>query len=196
MTSTAKDDRLVWIDLEMTGLDPGREVILEVATLVTDQHLEVLAEGPSLVIHHEGEVLERMIPVVRAMHEKNGLLHRVKESQVTPEQAEQRTLAFIRQHCTEKSAPLCGNTIWMDRMFLNRQMPSVDAYLHYRVIDVSSIKELARRWNPAALAKAPAKPDSHRALDDIRASIEELRHYRQAWLETRHGESPAEKRVD
>jgi len=181
--SHPRDDRLVWIDLEMTGLDPGRNTILEVAVIVTDERLELVAEGPNLIVHQDEAQLATMIDIVREMHEKNGLVHLVRQSRVTTAEAEQRVLAFLRQHVVEKTAPLCGNTIWMDRMFLNRQMPAVDEWLHYRTVDVSTLKELARRWRPAALQEAPAKPESHRALDDIRASIQELRHYRERWLE-------------
>lgn len=180
--SSQREDRLVWIDLEMTGLDPAKDTILEIAAIITDGRLEIVAEGPNLIIHREEEQLAQMIEIVQDMHEKNGLTELVRQSRVTHEEAELRLLSFLRQYCVERTAPLCGNTIWMDRMFLNRHMPSVDAWMHYRTVDVSSVKELARRWRPAALQKAPSKPESHRALDDIRASIEELRHYREEWL--------------
>jgi oligoribonuclease len=185
MPASPRDDLLVWIDLEMTGLDLGRDVILEIATLVTDSSLEVLAEGPVIAIRRPPDVLEAMAPVVKEMHEKNGLAQRCLESQIGPAQAELETLRFLQQWCKEASSPLCGNSVWMDRLFLNRQMPALDRFLHHRVIDVSTLKELARRWRPEVASSAPAKPESHRALDDIRASIAELRHYRARLLQPR-----------
>jgi len=182
MGNALRDDLLVWIDLEMTGLDPGRDVIVEIATLVTDNQLELVAEGPALAIHRSDEVLDSMIPVVREMHAKNGLTERCKASTMGPAQAELETLRFLQQHVQQSTSPLCGNSVWMDRLFLNRQMPVIDRWLHHRCIDVSTLKELARRWRPEIATSAPAKPDSHRALDDIRASINELRHYRQRFL--------------
>lgn len=170
--------RLVWVDLEMTGLDPKTCTIVEIATLVTDGELDLVAEGPCLVIHQSDEVLSGMVDVVREMHTKNGLLDRIRASQVTLEQAGAETLAFLKEHVDQGSAPLCGNSIWKDRQFLDRYMPDVSAYLHYRLVDVSSIKELAGRWYPKSLAGLPKKTETHRALDDIRASIEELRWYR------------------
>ncbi len=183
MAASPRDDLLVWIDLEMTGLDPGRDVILEIATLVTDNALAVVAEGPAFVIHREPEVLEAMIPIVKEMHAKNGLVERVLESQVGPAQAELESLRFVQQWCKERSSPLCGNSVWMDRLFLNRQMPTLDRFLHHRCIDVSTLKELARRWRPEIAGTAPLKPDTHRALDDIRASLAELKHYRARFLQ-------------
>ncbi len=176
--NVSSTSRLVWIDLEMTGLDPRRDAVLEIATLVTDAELDLIAEGPSLVIHQPDETLERMNSIVREMHDRNGLTEKVRESKLSLEDAEARTIRFLQQHCEPRKAPLCGNTIWMDRAFLLQHMPRIHEYLHYRVIDVSSLKELARRWDPSVLATLPAKPETHRALDDIRASIDELRHYR------------------
>lgn len=175
---TLRDDLLVWIDLEMTGLDPGKDVIIEIATIITDGQLKVIAEGPAHVIHRSEELLSSMIPIVRDMHEKNGLTQKSRESKIGAAQAEFETLKFIQQHCKERTTPLCGNSVWMDRLFLNRQMAAVDRYLHHRCIDVSTIKELARRWRPEVLHAAPQKPDCHRALDDIRASIAELEYYK------------------
>jgi len=172
-----RDNRLVWIDLEMTGLNPERNVILEIATLVTDSQLNLVADL-TLVVHQNAEELENMVPVVRDMHARNGLTEAVRGSAVSCEAAEQLTLDLLRQHCQPGTAPLCGNTVWTDRVFLQRYMPQIDAFLHYRVIDVSTLKELARRWHPQSLATMPPKPETHRALDDIRASIDELRHYR------------------
>jgi oligoribonuclease len=167
---------LLWVDLEMTGLDPGSCVIVEIATLVTDSQLTVLAEGPCLVIHQSDDVLAKMDDFVRAMHTKSGLIDRIRASTVTLEDAAAQTLAFMHAHCEKKKAPLCGNSVWKDRAFLERYMPSVVDYLHYRMIDVSTIKELVRRWYSPGLV--PSKKETHRALDDIRESIEELRWYR------------------
>jgi oligoribonuclease len=170
-------DRLVWIDLEMTGLDPQTCTIVEIATLITHVDLEVLAEGPCLVVHQSPEVLAAMHPEVVTLHQRSGLLELIGPSEVSLERAESETLAFVQEHCDKNNAPLCGNSIWKDRQFLERYMPRLSDYLHYRNIDVSTIKELARRWYPSAYA-APNKRESHRALDDIRESIEELKWYR------------------
>ena len=180
-----RDDLLVWIDLEMTGLDLGKDVILEIATLITDASLELVAEGPAIAIKRSPEVLEAMAPIVKDMHAKNGLTQRSLESQVGPAQAEFESLRFVQQWVKESTSPLCGNSVWMDRLFLNRQMPTLDRWIHHRCIDVSTLKELARRWRPDVASSAPPKPDTHRALDDIRASIAELRHYRARFVQTR-----------
>jgi len=168
------------MDLEMTGLDPDSDVIVEIATLVTDDDLEVVAEGPDLVVHQPPEVLDRMGDFVRAMHTKSGLLEAIESSTITLAEAGEATLAFLREHIAEPgTVPLCGNSIGTDRRFLVRWLPEVDGFLHYRSVDVTSIKELARRWNPEVLKSAPEKSGGHRALDDIRESLVELRHYRQ-----------------
>jgi oligoribonuclease len=180
-----RDDLLVWMDLEMTGLDVGKDVIVEIATLITDSSLEVVAEGPCLAIQRPAELLDAMAPVVKEMHAKNGLTERCLASTIGPSQAEFETLRFVQGFCREKSSPLCGNSIWMDRLFLNRQMATLDRWLHHRCIDVSTIKELARRWRPDVAHSAPQKPDTHRALDDIRASLIELKHYRTRLLAPR-----------
>jgi len=170
---------LVWMDLEMTGLDPGRDVILEIATLVTDDELEVVAEGPDLVIHQSDDVLARMDPFVTEMHTRSGLLEKVRASTVSLEEAGAATLAFLREHVPEPgTVPLAGNSIGTDRRFLAAYLPAIEEHLHYRCIDVSTIKELARRWYPAVLKNGPPKAGAHRALDDIRESLEELRYYR------------------
>jgi oligoribonuclease len=172
---------LVWLDLEMTGLDPQRHAIVEIATLVTDDELVLVAEGPDLVVHQPPEVLAGMDDVVRAMHERSGLLDDIVRSDVSLEEAGQATLAFVRAHVPEpRTAPLCGNSIGTDRRFLDRHLPDLENYLHYRSIDVSTIKELCRRWYPAAYAAAPGKSAAHRALGDIRESVDELRYYRSA----------------
>lgn len=169
-------DNLVWIDLEMTGLDPRSCVIVEIATLITDAQLNLVAEGPSLVIHQPRERLEQMSEFVEKMHTRSGLLERIASSELSLAQAEAQTLDFIRQHCAPQSAPLCGNSIWKDRQFLETFMPELSAYVHYRNVDVSTIKELCKRWHPSLLS--PPKKEAHRALDDIRESINELRWYR------------------
>ncbi len=168
------------MDLEMTGLDHATDVIVEIATIVTDDELTVVAEGPDLVIKQPGEVLAAMDPFVFEMHTRSGLLQAIKESTVTLEDAGVATLAFIREHCPRtRSVPLCGNSIGTDRRFLARYLPEIEEYLHYRSIDVSTVKELARRWYPKIAQARPQKVGQHRALDDIRDSIDELRYYRQ-----------------
>jgi oligoribonuclease len=172
---------LVWMDLEMTGLDPDKHVIVEIATIITDDDLHLVAEGPDLVIHATAEQLAQMDDVVLKMHGDSGLLEAIERSDVTLEKAGEETLAFIRQHVPEKGrVPLCGNSIGVDRRFLDRYLPEIENYLHYRSIDVSTIKELCKRWHPSIYGKAPKKAGTHRALDDIRESIAELAYYRQA----------------
>jgi len=171
---------LVWMDLEMTGLDPARDVIVEIATLITDDELTILAEGPDLVVHQSDEALAAMDPFVVEMHTRSGLLEAIKASTVTLEEAGAATLAFIREHVlTERTVPLCGNSIGTDRRFLAAYLPDIENYLHYRSVDVSSVKELVRRWYPSVRAQRPRKAGSHRALDDIRESVAELRYYRE-----------------
>jgi len=171
-------DLLVWMDLEMSGLDVERDTILEIATLVTRNDLEIVAEGPTIVIGHPASVIEGMDDWNREHHAASGLSERVLRSSIRLAEAEATTLDFIRRHVSEHSSPLCGNSIHQDRRFLARYMPSLDAYLHYRNIDVSTVKELVRRWYPAG-PDAPEKKHAHLALDDIRESIDELRFYRQ-----------------
>lgn len=165
----------------MTGLEPKRHVILEIATLVTDDDLNILDEGPDLVITASAEQLADMDEVVQSMHRRSGLLEEIAASTTTLEEAGKQTLEFIMAHAKEPNAlPLCGNSIGTDRRFLAEYLPDIESYLHYRSVDVSSIKELARRWYPGALKKAPRKSMGHRALDDIRESVEELAFYRKA----------------
>jgi oligoribonuclease len=164
------------MDLEMSGLDPDHCTILEIATIITDAELRIIAEGPDLVIHHDDAVLDAMDEWCTKHHGASGLTAAVKASTLSLADAEAQTLAFVAEHCAPRSSPLCGNTIWQDRRFLVRYMPSLDAHLHYRLVDVSTIKELSRRWYPDV--KAPPKSESHRALDDIRESIAELAFYR------------------
>lgn len=167
---------MVWIDLEMTGLDESSCAIVEIATIVTEPDLTVVAEGPSLVIHQPEDVLARMSDFVRELHERSGLLTRIRASTLSVADAEAQTLAFLEAHCDRGTSVLCGNSVWKDRAFLQRYMPELLSFLHYRMIDVSTLKELVRRWYPASAA--PKKREIHRALDDIRESIEELRWYR------------------
>jgi oligoribonuclease len=171
-------ERLVWIDCEMTGLDVGSDLLIEVAALVTDADLTVIGEGVDVVIGASAEQLERMPDVVRAMHASSGLTDEVLRSAVTLEQAQEQVLAYLREHVEPGKAPLCGNSIATDRAFLARDMPEVDAYLHYRMVDVSSVKELARRWYPRAYFQSPKKNGGHRALADIKESVRELVYYR------------------
>ncbi|TDB74369.1 oligoribonuclease [Micromonospora sp. KC721] len=172
-------DQLVWIDCEMTGLDLGRDALIEVAALVTDADLNVLGEGIDVVIHADEAALEAMPEIVRTMHGKSGLTEEVRRSTVTLAEAEDMVLAYVTQHVKDpRSAPLCGNSIATDRGFLARDMPRLDAHLHYRMIDVSSIKELCRRWYPRVYFGQPQKGLAHRALADIRESIRELEYYR------------------
>jgi len=173
-------DVLVWLDMEMTGLDPERERIIEVATILTDGNLTELATGPDLVIHQDDAVLAAMDDWNKKHHGGSGLVDRVKASTITEADAEAQTLAFINAHATAKDRPvLAGNSIHQDRRFIRRYMPVLEKRLHYRMVDVSTIKELARRWYPAVVTKQPPKKETHRALDDIRESLDELRFYRQ-----------------
>ena len=170
-------DRLIWIDLEMTGLDTDRDGIIEVATVVTDGQLNVLAEGPELAISHPLETLEAMDEWNRTQHGQSGLWRRVLEEGVPLAEAEARTLAFLQEWVPANASPMCGNSICQDRRFLHRLMPALEAHFHYRNLDVSTIKELARRWAPQVLAGF-GKEAAHTALSDVRDSIAELRHYR------------------
>ncbi len=164
----------------MTGLDPAKNVIVEIATIITDDELNIVAEGPDLVVHATEEQLAVMEQVVVDMHTKSGLLDQIRASTITLEEAGAQTLAFIQQHVPQpRSVPLCGNSIGMDRRFLDAYLPEIEQYLHYRSVDVSSIKELVRRWYPSVLNHLRQKQGTHRALDDIRESVAELRHYRE-----------------
>lgn len=171
-------DRLVWIDLEMTGLDTARHTIVEIAVLVTDSNLELVDDGIDVVIHASAEELDRMDDFVRAMHTKSGLLPRIEASTVSLAAAGVQVLEYLGERVPPATAPLCGNSIGVDRRFLDRYLAAVDQYVHYRSIDVSSLKELCRRWNPSVYKGRPGKAETHRALDDIRESLEELRYYR------------------
>jgi oligoribonuclease len=170
---------LAWMDLEMTGLDAGRDAIVEIATLLTDDDLDVVAEGPDLVIHQSEEVLATMGDVVRRMHTSSGLLEEIRASQLTLADAGRATMEFLAAHIHEpRTVPLCGNSIGMDRRFLAVHLPEIEEFLHYRSIDVSTIKELARRWYPEELDGLTKKASAHRAMDDIKESVAELRYWR------------------
>jgi oligoribonuclease len=170
-------DRLTWIDLEMTGLSPENDVIIEIATVVTTSDLEIVAEGPNLAIHQPDAVLERMDEWNRRQHGASGLVARVKASRITAADAEARTLAFLGTHVAPSGSPMCGNSVCQDRRFLARYMPSLERFFHYRNLDVSTVKELARRWAPP-VASELTKESAHLALADIHESIKELRYYR------------------
>ncbi|MFA1532766.1 oligoribonuclease [Corynebacterium belfantii] len=178
-----KNDRLVWIDLEMTGLELDRHVIVEVAALITDADLNIIGEGVDLVVHATPEQLAEMDDFVTTMHTSSGLLEGIKASTVSLQEAEDAVLALIAQHCDpDHPAPLAGNSIATDRSFIRAQMPRLDKALHYRMVDVSSLKELSRRWAPRVYFNQPDKGMAHRALADIVESIRELDYYRRAWL--------------
>ncbi|MBI3313487.1 MAG: oligoribonuclease [Candidatus Omnitrophica bacterium] len=182
MTSSPKNkNNIVWIDLEMTGLDPEKESIIEIATLVTNSDLEILAEGPNLVIRQPAKLLKEMDAWNQKQHAKSGLIELVKNSKITLKKAEKQTLDFIKEYCVRKKSPLCGNAVYHDRRFIIKYMPKLDAFLHYRMVDVTTLKILVEQWYPKN-KELPKKKDSHRALDDIRESIEELRFYRKHYL--------------
>lgn len=188
MSHLQREENLVWLDLEMTGLDPNRCAIVEIATIITDSQLNILAEGPAIAIRQDPGKLSAMEKWSRDTHTKSGLLRRVEASNVSIDEAEKRTLEFIRHYCPEKTSPLCGNSIGHDRRFLERYMPALFDYFHYRNIDVSTVKELVRRWFPHGQA-APAKKGSHLALEDIRESINELLFYRETYFNKREREA-------
>lgn len=170
-------DFIVWMDLEMTGLDPVNDKIIEMATIVTDAELNIVAEGPCLIINQPSSMFEKMDDWNREHHTKSGLWQKVIESQISQEQAEQSTIEFLKQHVPAGKAPLAGNSIWQDRRFIAAHMPTLDKFLHYRLIDVSTLKEISKRWYPKM--KSWDKKNSHRAFDDIAESINELKHYRE-----------------
>lgn len=176
--NAVKANHLVWLDLEMTGLDPEKNKIIEIATIITDKDLNILEEGPNLIIHQPEDILRKMDNWNRRQHKKSGLADAVRKSKLSVKQAERQTLAFIKKYCPPQTAPLCGNSIHHDRSFLARHMPKIHRYLHYRHIDVSTVKMLVRSWFPKTKAFSKTS-DDHRALADIQDSIEELRYYRQ-----------------
>ncbi|XP_008278280.1 small fragment nuclease [Stegastes partitus] len=178
MSSTAMSQRMVWVDLEMTGLDIEKDQIIEMACIITDSDLNILAEGPNLIIKQPDELLEGMSEWCKEHHGKSGLTQAVRDSKITLEQAEYEFLSFIRQHTPPGQCPLAGNSVHADKRFLDKYMPQFMYHLHYRIIDVSTIKELTRRWFPEEFKMVPHKKASHRALDDIQESIKELQFYR------------------
>ncbi|XP_039491229.1 probable oligoribonuclease [Drosophila santomea] len=172
------DTDIVWMDLEMTGLDIEKDQILEVSCIITDKDLNVKSEGPCFAINHPQEVFDTMNEWCKEHHSKSGLVDRCKSSDVKPEQASNLLLSYLERNVPKRACPLGGNSVYMDRLFLKRFMPLVDDYLHYRIVDVSTIKELARRWRPEVLTTAPKKSFAHRSLDDILESINELKYYK------------------
>lgn len=189
MSTTRKNDRLVWVDMEMSGLLPETDRILEIAMIVTDGDLNIVAEGPVLVVHQEDAVLDRMDAWNKGTHGKSGLIDKVKASTLSEADVELECLAFLKQHVKSSISPMCGNTIHQDRRFMNRYMPKLEAYFHYRNIDVSTIKELCKRWQPE-IAKGFSKQQAHTALADIIESVEELRYYREKLFIPTVGDEP------
>lgn len=177
--SHADDADIVWMDLEMTGLDIEKDEILEVSCIITDKHLNVKSEGPCFAIKHAQHVYDNMNEWCIEHHNKSGLVQRCKNSQVTPDLAEGIILSYLEENVQERKCPLAGNSVYMDRLFLRKFFPLVDEYLHYRIIDVSTIKELATRWYPDVINAAPKKSFAHRSLDDIKESISELKYYKE-----------------
>jgi len=175
------DNNLIWIDLEMTGLDTQNDLIIEIATLVTDSELNIIAEGPVLAVHQRDEVMAAMDEWNTRQHGNSGLIERVKNSQIDEAEAERQTLAFLEQYVGKGKSPMCGNSICQDRRFLARCMPTLEAYFHYRNLDVSSLKELVKRWSPAVL-NSLQKRGAHLAMDDIKDSVMELQHYREHFI--------------
>ncbi|MDX1692646.1 MAG: oligoribonuclease [Ketobacteraceae bacterium] len=178
---TDRRNNLIWIDLEMTGLDPDKDVIIEIATLITDPHLNLIAEGPTLAIHQSDDILNGMDEWCTRQHGQSGLTQRVRESKISEAEAEQLTIDFLMEHVDKNASPMCGNSICQDRRFLYRYMPRLEDYFHYRNLDVSTLKELARRWKPGAL-DGFKKNATHLAMDDIKDSIAELAHYRDTFI--------------
>lgn len=183
MSNQEQASHLIWIDLEMTGLDPEKERIIEIATLVTNNDLEIIAQGPVLAIHQPQSLLDAMDDWCTKTHGESGLTKRVQESEVTTREAEVATLDFLRQHLKAGASPMCGNSVHQDRRFMQYEMPELEAFFHYRNLDVSTIKELAKRWQPE-ITKQFKKKNTHLALDDILESIEELKFYRDNFLKT------------
>lgn len=180
-----REDLMVWIDCEMTGLDPDRHTLIEIATIVTDFDLNIIDRGPDLAIKQTPSALKKMDAWPRRAHTSSGLLDRARAEGVSLAEAERKTLNFIKKHCAKNTAPLCGNSVWQDKRFISRYMPSIEKYLHYRIVDVSSIKLMVKHWHPDQ--QPPAKQDTHRALADIEDSIAELQFYRSLLTGERRG---------
>lgn len=176
-----RKDNLIWVDLEMTGLDPEKERIIEIATIVTDSELNTLAVGPVIAVHQDDQLLDSMDEWCTRTHTESGLVKRIRESKISEAEAEQTVIRFLREHVDAGCSPMCGNSIGQDRRFLVRYMPELEGFFHYRNLDVSTLKELARRWKPEILAGF-SKKNTHLALDDIKESIAELRYYREHFL--------------
>lgn len=174
------NNRLIWIDLEMTGLDPAKDKILEIATIITDDELNIIAEGPNLVIHQPNEVLAEMNEWCQIQHNKTGLVQAVQASEISQEEAEQLTLEFLHEYCDENSTAMCGNSVWQDKLFLQQHMPDLAKFFHYRILDVSSIKLVINRWTKKY--KLFKKVECHRASDDIKESISELKFYKEKFF--------------
>ncbi len=178
MKKEVKINRFIWIDCEMTGLEIQKDVLLEIATIITDVDLNIIAEGPELVIHQSDKHLNAMIPIVDEMHKKSGLTEDVRASTISLEEAEKQTFEFLQKHCKKEAGVLAGNTVWQDALFLRKYMPCITDHLNYRIVDVSSVKVLVNQWYPKDPYTKFKKSKTHRALADIRESIDELRHYR------------------
>ncbi len=181
MANLQSENNLLWLDLEMTGLNPQKHTIIEIATLITDNDLNVIAEGPAMVIHHDEAIMDKIEEWSRKTHTKSGLLDKVKLSKIDLQTAQEMTLEFVSCYCPPQKSPLCGNSIGHDRRFLERYMPKLVAYLHYRNVDVSTVKELVRRWYPNGVT-VPKKKAKHLALDDIYESIDEMKFYREHYF--------------
>ncbi len=173
-----RNDLLVWIDLEMTGLNPQYDVILEIAVVVTDNNLDIIAQGPDLIIHQPEEVMNSMQDYVKNMHTLSGLYAQVLSSKISTPDAQDQVLNFLKKYCMPGTALLCGNSVWMDKAFLSMYMPELYNFFHYRILDVSTLKELAKRWYPDQKLNITSKSESHRALEDILESLEEMKHYK------------------